>query len=89
MSLRSPLFRLFDYAKPHRARIRAAVTCSVLNKLFDLAPPALIGAAIDVVVNQEQSLLAGYGVVDVMDQLIVLTVLTFLIWGAESVFEYL
>jgi ATP-binding cassette subfamily B protein len=89
VSLRSPLFRLFDYAKPHRARIRAAVTCSVLNKLFDLAPPALIGAAIDVVVNQEQSLLAGYGVVDVMDQLIVLTVLTFLIWGAESVFEYL
>lgn len=65
-----------------------ATACSILNKLFDLAPPALIGAAVDVVVEREQSLIARMGVTDVMDQLIVLAVATVVVWGFESVFEY-
>lgn len=64
------------------------MACSVLNKLFDLAPPVLIGAAIDVVVNRQDSLLARYGVADVGDQLVVLAALTVAVWAAESVFEY-
>lgn len=60
----------------------------MLNKIFDLAPPALIGAAIDVVVEKENSLVASFGVVDVMDQLWVLAVLTVIVWGLESAFEY-
>jgi ATP-binding cassette subfamily B protein len=39
-----------------------AATCSVLNKLFDLAPPVLIGLAVDVVVKRNGSWLAGFGV---------------------------
>ena len=65
-----------------------ATTCSVLNKLFDLAPPALIGAAVDVVVEREQSLIARMGITDVMDQLIVLAIATVVVWGLESIFEY-
>jgi ATP-binding cassette subfamily B protein len=61
----------------------------VLNKLFDLAPEMLIGAAVDVVVNQQDSLVARFGVIDVRDQLIVLSVLTAITWGLESAFEYL
>jgi len=66
----------------------AAVTASVLNKVFDLAPPALIGAAIDVVVEQEHSLLARFGVEEVRQQLLVLAVATVAIWALESLFEY-
>jgi len=84
-----PLSRLLQHARHHRRRVWAAVACSVLNKLFDLAPPALIGAAVDVVVNKEDSLLATWGVEDPWHQLVVIAVATVLVWGAESVFEYL
>ena len=74
---------------PLRRLVITAVTCSLLNKLFDLAPPALIGLAVDVVVRGEQSLLAGFGIQTVTQQLWVLALLTFVIWAAESLFEYL
>jgi ATP-binding cassette subfamily B protein len=60
-----------------------------LNKLFDLAPPVLIGLAVDVVVKQNSSWLAAWGVSSVPGQLGVLAVLSFGIWSAESLFEYL
>ncbi len=84
-----PLSRLLTYARGYRTRIIWATTFSVLNKLFDLAPPVLIGVAVDVVVEQEDSLLAGFGIEDVFTQLIVLGMLTLFIWGFESLFEYL
>jgi ATP-binding cassette subfamily B protein len=62
---------------------------SVLNKLLDLAPPVLIGTAIDVVTRQEDSILAHLGVVSVNAQLAVLALLTVIIWSGESIFEYL
>ncbi len=83
-----PLLRLWRYAVRHRRRMVLAGTCSVLNKTFDLAPPLLIGAAVDIVVRREGSLLAELGVADTRDQLLVLAVATFLIWGLESLFEY-
>ncbi|MCB9177096.1 MAG: ABC transporter ATP-binding protein [Caldilineae bacterium] len=86
---RRPLPRLLAYARPHRGRIWIASAFSVLNKLFDLAPPVLIGAAVDVVVQQEHSWLARFGVVEPERQLILLAALTALIWICESVFEYL
>lgn len=61
---------------------------SVLNKIMDIAPEILIGGAVDVVVRREGSWLAGFGVVDVEDQLVVLAGLTFVVWVLESVFEY-
>ena len=42
----------------------------------------------DVVVLREDSTLAGVGLVDPWHQLVALSVLTFLIWGLESLFEY-
>jgi ATP-binding cassette subfamily B protein len=65
-----------------------ATSCSILNKVFDLAPPLLIGAAVDVVVQRQDSLIAGWGFPEPRDQLAVLAVLTLIIWGLESVFEY-
>ena len=84
-----PLVRLLRHLAPQRRLVITAVICSLLNKLFDLAPPALIGLAVDVVVRGQQSLLAGFGIQTVSQQLWVLALLTFVIWAAESLFEYL
>jgi ATP-binding cassette, subfamily B, bacterial len=83
-----PLRRLLRYARPYRKRIAVASLCSVLNKIFDLAPPALIGAAVDVIVQQENSFLARIGVVDVWHQLLLLSAITFAVWILESIFQY-
>ncbi|MFE4106989.1 ABC transporter ATP-binding protein [Almyronema epifaneia S1] len=83
-----PLQRLFTYSREYRGQIWQASFCSVLNKLFDLAPPALIGLAVDVVVEQQDSLIAQYGITDIRNQFIALSVLTFIVWSLESVFEY-
>ena len=85
----SPLRRLLRYAQPHRGQVWRATAYSILNRFFDLAPPGLIGLAVDVVVERENSLLAGFGVVSIVAQLWVLTGLTFVIWVLESLFEYL
>ncbi len=83
-----PLKRLLDYGHKYRKQIWQATACSILNKLFDLAPPALIGFAVDVVVKQQDSIIAQWGVKDVFGQFLILSVLTVIIWILESVFEY-
>lgn len=88
MSEGGPFKRLLRYMSPHKGTIRLATLCSVLNKIWDLAPPLLIGLAVDVVVQREESFLAGFGIEDAWHQLIFLSVLTFIIWGLESLFEY-
>jgi ATP-binding cassette subfamily B protein len=85
----APLRRLWHYATAHRGRIVRATTWSILNKTFDLAPPVLIGAAVDIVVRQEDSVLAGFGIQEPRTQVVVLAVITFAIWAFESLFEYL
>ena len=88
MGEEGPFRRLLTYMRPHRKTVRLAAFCSVFNKFWDLAPPLLIGLAVDVVVLREDSTLAGVGLVDPWHQLVALSVLTFLIWGLESLFEY-
>ncbi|WP_339803550.1 ABC transporter ATP-binding protein [uncultured Marinobacter sp.] len=83
------LVRLLRYARGYRRQLVAATTCSILNKLFDIAPEILIGVAIDVVVNQEESFVAGLGFETAQEQITILAVLTFFIWAGESIFEYL
>lgn len=85
---KSPLKRLFAYGHNYRTEIWQAIACSILNKIFDLAPPALIGAAVDVVVQKEDSLIAQLGVTDIFTQLLILALLSLIIWGLESIFEY-
>ena len=84
----APLIRLLKYARGYRSRIIAATSFSILNKIFDLAPPALIGVAVDIVVNQDASFLATLGVTTPLRQLYWLAAITLLVWIAESAFEY-
>ncbi|MFB2969242.1 ABC transporter ATP-binding protein [Aerosakkonema sp. BLCC-F183] len=83
-----PLKRLIDYGKDYRQQIWLATGCSILNKIFDLAPPALIGIAVDVVVKQKDSIVAQWGVKDIFWQFAILSILTVIIWILESLFEY-
>lgn len=86
---RHPLLRLLNYGKAYRTQVWAAIVCSILNTIFDLAPPYLIGIAIDIVVNQKNSLIAGLGISSITGQLAILSVFTLLIWGLESLTQYL
>ncbi|MEO1377488.1 MAG: ABC transporter ATP-binding protein [Cyanobacteria bacterium J06635_10] len=83
-----PLKRLLDYGYDYRQKIWLAVVCSILNKLFDLAPPVLIGFAVDVVVKQQDSIIASWGIKEIFWQFLILSFLTVVIWVLESVFEY-
>ena len=85
----SPFKRLLSYAGQDQSKIIKASSYSMLNKIFDILPEVLIGVAVDTVVNKKDSLIARLGVPDLMDQLIVLGVVTFLIWAFESLFQYL
>ncbi|NJN62960.1 MAG: ABC transporter ATP-binding protein [Coleofasciculaceae cyanobacterium RL_1_1] len=87
-SSQSPFLRLLRYSRPYRGLALQASAYSILNKIFDLAPPALIGIAVEVVVKQEQSFLADWGFVSVRSQLGAIAIASAVIWGLESVFEY-
>lgn len=84
-----PIYRLLKYSRGYKNKIILASTFSVLNKLFDIAPEILIGAAIDVVVSKESSFLAKFGFIDPWHQILLLGAITLVIWIGESVFEYL
>ena len=80
---------LFNYALEQDTKVRRGIIYSVLNKIFDLAPPVLIAIAIDIVVEGSDSFIGNLGYSDRRQQLIILAVLTFIIWGLESAFDYI
>ncbi|MDK2126835.1 ABC transporter ATP-binding protein [Parachitinimonas caeni] len=89
-----PLKKLFGYARHHRRDVWLATLYSVINKFFDILPEVLIGVAVDIVVSGEKSFLArkvlgGFGITDTWHQLLLLGGLNIVIWGGESLFEYL
>ena len=79
---------LYKYAQENEAKVKRGIIYSVLNKLFDLAPPVLIGIAIDIVVEGSESFIGNFGFEDRRQQLIILAFITFVIWGFESIFDY-
>ncbi|MBD2150609.1 ABC transporter ATP-binding protein [Pseudanabaena sp. FACHB-1277] len=83
-----PLLRLIRYARQYNPQIWSATICSILNKFFDLAPPVLIGAAIDLVLEKENIWANPFGVKGLAMQLFVLSAISGVIWALESIFEY-
>ena len=84
-----PLVRLWRYARGHRRTVVAAIGFSVVNKLADVMPELLIGAAVDVVVRGTDSVVATvFGVEDRFTQLLVLAVINVVVWLVESGSEY-
>lgn len=89
MSNNRLLLQLIRYSKSHRITILLATSFSILNKWFDLAPPFLIAAAVDIAVRREGSVFGYFGISNVISQLVFLGFLTFIIWSVESLFEYI
>jgi len=71
-----PLQRLLNYGHNYRQQIWQATAFSIINKLLDLAPPVLIGIAVDVVVKQQDSIISLLGVKDIFWQFLLLSLIT-------------
>ncbi len=85
----SPLVRLWRHAGGHRRTVIAAIGFSVLNKLADVIPELLIGAAVDVVVREDDSLVSRvFGVEGQFSQLVLLAVINVAVWLVESASEF-
>jgi ATP-binding cassette, subfamily B, bacterial len=84
-----PIRRLWRYAGGHRSQVVWATLMSVINTAADIAPPFLIGIAVDIVVVGEDSLVGRLtGVTDLRGQLFLLAALTVVVWLLESATEY-
>ncbi|MBE9106892.1 ABC transporter ATP-binding protein [Nostoc cf. edaphicum LEGE 07299] len=84
-----PLLRLLHYAKNYRPQVWTAVIFTIINKIFDLAPSYLIGVAVDIVVEKENSIIVQIGITNIIGQLAILSLLTLLIWTLESLSEFI
>ncbi|MET0902501.1 MAG: ABC transporter ATP-binding protein [Acidimicrobiales bacterium] len=90
LSRQPPLRQLWEHADRHRPKVVLATIFSVLNKICDIAPELLIGAAVDVVVGEGQSFIGNvFGIEDRTDQLYVLAIITVIIWVLESLTDYI
>mgnify|MGYP001322550273 CR=1 FL=1 len=89
MSSTQALKELFKYIHPWRKDYYLGSIYSFLNKLFDIAPEILIGVAVDLVVQKNDSFVSSLGFSSISSQVFFLGVATFLIWALESTFEYL
>ncbi|BAY51570.1 ABC transporter ATP-binding protein [Thermostichus vulcanus NIES-2134] len=83
-----PFLRLLHHSQRYQRQVGFASLYSILNKIFDLAPPVLIGIAVDLVVKRQDSLFARWGLASFEQQLLALASLSFVIWSLESLFEY-
>jgi len=89
MKSTNTLAKLLHYASPSKSKLFFAAICSTLNKLCDIVPEILIGISIDVIVNQQHSIVAKLGIANPFHQLYLVGALTALLWILESIFEYL
>ena len=84
-----PLRALWARHRAYRPRFVAAVAMSSVNKIADVVPELLIGAAVDVVVRADDSFISGIlGVDSRYAQLAWLAVINVVVWLIESATEY-
>ena len=89
LSSTPPLRDLWRHASRQRTRVVFAAVMSLANKFFDVLPELLIGVAVDIVVNEGDSMVGRLtGLEDRFDQLLVLAAVTVVIWLAESGTQY-
>ncbi|MCB0550581.1 MAG: ABC transporter ATP-binding protein [Phaeodactylibacter sp.] len=85
-----PMRRLFRYLSNYRASLWFSLSSSVINKVFDLMPPFLTAWLIDSVSGNVPGWIERWmGLEGLWPVVIFLTALTFVIFGFESLFEWL
>jgi len=85
----NPLIRLYVNISKEKPLLFFAICSSVINRILDLAPPVIIGLAVDIVVKEQNSYIGNSGIKDVPSQLLILALLSGIIWTGESIFQYL
>lgn len=86
----SPMKRLFGFLKPYNRDLYFASSSSIVNKIFDLMPPLLVGWVIDSVRGEAPIWISDVvGSEDNWVLAIFLSVLAVLIFGFESLFEWM
>ncbi|MFC7490762.1 MULTISPECIES: ABC transporter ATP-binding protein [unclassified Knoellia] len=84
-----PLSALWERHRRYRGRLVAAVTMSTINKVADVVPELLIGAAVDVVVRGTDSYVGTLlGVESRYAQLGWLAAINVVVWVIESLSQY-
>lgn len=87
---RAPLKELWRRYDRYRRRLVTALVLSTINKVADVVPELLIGAAVDVVVRGDGSFVAGVlGVESRFAQLGWLAAINVVVWIIESLSQYL
>ncbi len=89
INTQNPIVRLYLNLRDERSLLFFAFLSSIVNKILDLAPPVIIGLAVDIVVKEQNSWIASFGIKEVPNQLIFLAFASGIVWSAESFFEYL
>jgi ATP-binding cassette subfamily B protein len=85
-----PLLALWQRYRVYRARFVGAVVSSTINKVADVMPELLIGAAVDVVVRGDASFVGEVlGVESRYAQLGWLAVINVVVWIIESLSDYI
>ncbi|MCA8938470.1 MAG: ATP-binding cassette domain-containing protein, partial [Planctomycetes bacterium] len=85
-----PIFRLFKYMKPYKGRFLFASGSSVANKILDLYPPILVGWVIDTVNRKTPAFIENFVTVEQpVDAALFLSFLVVLIFGLESLFQWM
>jgi len=85
----NPIIRLYLNLIEERRLLLFAFLSSIINRILDLAPPVIIGLAVDIVVKEQNSWIGSFGIKDVPLQLLFLAFASGIVWSGESFFQYL
>ncbi len=85
----NPIVRLYLNLRDERRLLSFAFLSSIINRILDLAPPVIIGLAVDIVVKEQNSWISSFGIKDVPSQLLFLAFVSGIVWSGESFFQYL
>ena len=83
------IVRLYLNLREERRLLFFAFVSSIINRILDLAPPVIIGLAVDIVVKEQNSWIGSFGIKDVPLQLLFLAFASGIVWSGESFFQYL
>jgi ATP-binding cassette subfamily B protein len=86
---KEPFKRLFAYLAPEKREFNKAIGNSFINKLLDLAPPVLVGWAVDTAMRNPPEIVSMIGGSSVVGQGATLAALAIFIFGFESYFQWL
>ena len=86
-SNQNPIVRLYLNLRDERKILFFAFLSSIINRILDLAPPVIIGLAVDIVVKEQNSWIGSFGIKDVPFQLVFLAFASGIVWSGESFFN--